>query len=121
MISYKIRSLAKETPFWSAFGLWFSFSPVLAKRVRRGLQEWPRRPDSLGDTVVNPSWERFGSSDDSDTFVFIGERRPESLAWEIPSIDQELLEGVGARGDKSRKGDGTFEELLLMQMDVLLE
>ncbi|THU84188.1 hypothetical protein K435DRAFT_971296 [Dendrothele bispora CBS 962.96] len=31
IISYKIRSLSKETPFWSAFGLWFSFEPVLVR------------------------------------------------------------------------------------------
>ncbi|KAG9314823.1 hypothetical protein JVU11DRAFT_3916 [Chiua virens] len=35
VISYKIRSLSKETPFWTAFGLWFSFQPVVARyRVR---------------------------------------------------------------------------------------
>ncbi|KAH9041670.1 hypothetical protein EDB85DRAFT_1842180, partial [Lactarius pseudohatsudake] len=31
VISYKIRSLTKEMAFWSAFGLWFTFAPVLMR------------------------------------------------------------------------------------------
>ncbi|THU75270.1 hypothetical protein K435DRAFT_881209, partial [Dendrothele bispora CBS 962.96] len=38
IISYKIRSLSKETPFWSAFGLWFSFEPVLVRPTSRTAQ-----------------------------------------------------------------------------------
>lgn len=109
VISYKIRSLAKETPFWSAFGLWFSFEPVLA-RCRT-------RPKNLQEDIDN-SWARFGSPENSDTFIFIGSRRPESFGWDVPSKDQDLLSGVGARGTNDQKYDSTFEELLLMQLEV---
>ena len=102
VLAYKIRSLAKETQFWAAFGLWFEFAPVLA---RRGAGDGAR-------------WERFGAAgdagDDGDVFVFVARRRPESLAWEVPTDDTELLGGVGARGDAQPKGDDTFETLLLM-------
>ncbi|KAG1750074.1 hypothetical protein EDB19DRAFT_1677772 [Suillus lakei] len=68
IMSYKIRSLSKETPFWLAFGLWFSFEP----------------------------WQRFGSDvgEDGDlAFIFVARRRPESLSWIIPSEDIDLLGG----------------------------
>ncbi len=114
IISYKIRSLAKETAFWSAFGLWFSFEPVLI-RSRRPTEDGPQVGD--GDNRPLDVWTRFGASGDGDMFVFVARRRPESLAWEIPSGDKELLEGVGAQGSSTRKGDDTFERLLLMQLE----
>lgn len=52
IISYKIRSFAKESVFWSAFGLWFSFYPVLYK------------------THSSASWTRTGSNEDVP-FIFI--------------------------------------------------
>ncbi|KAF8348927.1 putative methyltransferase-domain-containing protein [Amanita rubescens] len=75
IMSYKIRSLSKEMPFWSAFGLWFEFSPVLARR-RQGT--WSRFTPSGSDDVV---------------FIFIARRRPESFQWEIPTNDSDLLTG----------------------------
>ncbi len=96
VISHKIRSLHKEMPFWSAFGLWFEFSPVLARR-RQG------------------SWCRFSPSGCDDVvFIFIARRRPESFQWEIPTNDSDLLAGWQTG---TRKGDDTFESLLLMAMD----
>ena len=95
-ISYKIRSLAKESRFWSAFGLWFTFRPVLIK-----------------DRSSDSEWRRFGS-DLEDTFLFVAHRRAESFDWEVPELDDELLDGVGAHGANSRKGDDTFENLLFM-------
>ncbi|KAJ7678975.1 putative methyltransferase-domain-containing protein [Mycena polygramma] len=100
IISYKIRSLAKETPFWSAFGLWFEFAPVLVKK------EGP-----------NATWQRFGSSFEDPTFVFVARRRKESLEWKLPPDDDDLMHGVMARGTLSPKGDDTFETLLLMSLD----
>ncbi len=83
-------------PFWSAFGLWFEFSPVLARR-RQG------------------SWCRFSPSGCDDVvFIFIARRRPESFQWEIPTNDSDLLAGWQTG---TRKGDDTFESLLLMAMD----
>ncbi|EJD06514.1 uncharacterized protein FOMMEDRAFT_131441 [Fomitiporia mediterranea MF3/22] len=93
IISYKIRSLVKECAFWSAFGLWFTFAPVLAR---------------LGD------WHIFGE----ESFVFVGYRRPESLEWVIPDNDDDLLAGIGALGTSMPKSDDTFETLLLTQMSV---
>ncbi|KIK37143.1 hypothetical protein CY34DRAFT_475367 [Suillus luteus UH-Slu-Lm8-n1] len=102
IISYKIRSLPKETPFWSVFGLWFSFEPVIARRI---------------DANSLSEWQRFGSDLGGDgdlAFIFVARRRPESLNWTIPSEDVDLLGGVGARGTCSKKSDETFETLLLM-------
>ncbi|KAK2460957.1 hypothetical protein APHAL10511_007427 [Amanita phalloides] len=97
IISYKIRSLCKESPFWSAFGLWFEFSPVLSRHKSK-----------------QDPWRRFNPlAPDDDVFIFIGRRRPESFHWEIPLDDSDLLDGAGAR----QTGDDTFESLLLMAMD----
>ncbi|KAL1694390.1 putative methyltransferase-domain-containing protein [Schizophyllum commune] len=99
-ISYKVRSLVKESPFWSAFGLWFDFAPVLAK-------------DSRG------RWRRVGAIEgagDDAMFLFVAQRKAESLDWPIPDSDEELLGGVGAEGTMSSKGDSTFESLLLMNI-----
>ena len=98
VISYQIRSLAKESPFWSAFGLWFAFEPVMARRIG-GSQK---------------SWTRFGPSFDDHTFVFTAKRRDESLTWQVPDDDRDLMDGVGTWGTETRKGDDTFETLLLM-------
>lgn len=95
-ISYRIRSLAKETPFWSAFGLWFDFTPVL---YRTGPKE---------------EWSRFGETFDDPTYVFVARRKPESLRWHIPVVDGDLIAGVGAGGTDTHKGDDTFDTLLMM-------
>ncbi|KAJ3512959.1 hypothetical protein NLJ89_g3228 [Agrocybe chaxingu] len=99
-ISYKIRSLAKETAFWSAFGLWFDFQPVLMKNGSE-----------------KSHWQRFGADFDDATFLFVAHRRHESFDWKIPLSDPDLLGGVGAHGSDTRKGDDTFENLLLMMME----
>ena len=100
-IVYKIRSLTKEMVFWSAFGLWFTFVPVLV-RARSG--------DSS-------RWERFSAGGDGDVFVFTARRRPESFAWPAAEDDTALLEGVGAWGTEERKDDDAFELFLLMGVD----
>ncbi|OJA08718.1 hypothetical protein AZE42_07086 [Rhizopogon vesiculosus] len=103
VISYKIRSLLKETPFWSAFGLWFSFEPVIARKID---------PNHLSS-----EWQRLGTDtrDGGDQmFIFVARRRPESLDWTTPLEDADLLGGVGTRGTDSKKSDETFETLLFM-------
>ncbi|KAF8815523.1 hypothetical protein BYT27DRAFT_7193256 [Phlegmacium glaucopus] len=50
IIVYKISSLAKESSFWSAFGLWFKFRPVI--RGRSSDSEWQRFGSDLGDTIL---------------------------------------------------------------------
>lgn len=127
VISYKIRSLSKEVPFWSAFGLWFTFEPVLS---RQSPQQQPNAAatgnggaragepaDVSGEEPEEESWRRFGSAGDDEIFIFVARRRPESLTWDVPADDGELLDGVGAGGTPSRKSDPTFETLLLMNME----
>ncbi|KAF7336761.1 Tumor-related protein [Mycena venus] len=83
IISYRVRSLAKETPFWSAFGLWFEFAPVLAKKT---------------DPSDDPTWRRFGVSLEDPTFVFVARRRKESFGWQLPPSNEDLMQGVMAQG-----------------------
>ena len=100
VLSYKIRSLSKEAPFWSAFGLWFAFAPVLVRaRSENG-----------------SAWRRFDACGDGEVFLFVARRRSESF-WIVPEDDVALLDGVGARGTEERKSDDGFELLLLMNMD----
>jgi len=101
VFSYKIRSLTKETPFWSAFGLWFTFAPVLL-RVR---------------SEENSRWERFDVGGDGEDHLFVARRKSESFSWAVPEDDAALLRGVGAEGTEERKWDDTFELLLLMSVD----
>jgi hypothetical protein len=104
IMAYKPRSAAKETSFWSALGLWFAYAPV---RVRR-------RASDVGDD----SWALLGAAWDEPMFVFTGRRRPESRDWTVPESDRDLLDGVGAQGTASRKGDDTFEVILLMSQSL---
>ncbi|KAJ7476022.1 putative methyltransferase-domain-containing protein [Mycena latifolia] len=94
IISYKIRSLAKETPFWAAFGLWFEFVPALVQKTTPGEVS---------------AWQRFGAHLEDPTFVFVARRREQSFNWSVPPSDEDLMYGV--------KGDDTFETLLLMSLD----
>ncbi|KAH0832894.1 hypothetical protein J3R83DRAFT_11846 [Lanmaoa asiatica] len=117
VISYKIRSLPKETPFWTAFGLWFSFQPALARSRVRSIESKNAPPDDEPD-APDP-WRQFGADQDADqTFVFVAHRRPESIAWHVPKADKELMEGVGARDTTTRKGDDRFETILFMAMEI---
>ncbi|KAG7089407.1 hypothetical protein E1B28_011095 [Marasmius oreades] len=100
IVSYKVRSLLKETPFWSAFGLWFTFEPVLEQRV------------SLEG--IKSHWRRFGADMEGPIFLFVAQRRPDSFGWTVPQNDHELLAGVGALGTPHPKESDTFESLLFM-------
>ncbi|KAF7985710.1 hypothetical protein HWV62_2294 [Athelia sp. TMB] len=103
IISYKVRSLSKETAFWAAFGLWFAFEPVMA------------RVNATSNSETDAGWLRLGAS--ADSFVFVARRRPESQGWVLPTSDSDLMAGVGAWGSLSRKCDDTFETLLLMGLE----
>ncbi|KAI0258401.1 putative methyltransferase-domain-containing protein [Gloeopeniophorella convolvens] len=102
LLAYRVRELQKEAPFWAAFGLWFVFAPVLVQEAGAG-GRWTR----LGA----------GSEGDGEVYVFSARRRAESVGWEVPEDDGELLEGVEARGTRVRKGDDAFELLLLMGVE----
>jgi hypothetical protein len=124
IISYRIRSLPKEIPFWSAFGLWFSYEPVLYRRDRR--PPLPSLQGSAGYESDHPllnnhsngdpeaKWARFHSP--SSTYIFIARRKSSSLRWSVPGDDKDLLEGVGACGNQRQKGDDAFELMLLMDL-----
>ncbi|KDQ13551.1 hypothetical protein BOTBODRAFT_111314 [Botryobasidium botryosum FD-172 SS1] len=89
ILSYKVRSLQKESPFWFAFGAWFSFHPVLYRHKK-----------------VPPSqWNRFGSS--TSSFVFVATRKQETLGWTVPEDDTALM----------GRGDMAFEQILLFDME----
>lgn len=107
IISYQVRSLTKESPFWSALGLWFEFYPV------NYLQ--PPKPED-DDDDCDPDWHRLGSGQEDDVFVFIAHRRPQSHLWEVPHSDSDLLQGVGANGSATQKSDDTFETLLILSL-----
>ncbi|KAF7312502.1 hypothetical protein MIND_00263900 [Mycena indigotica] len=100
ILSYRIRSLAKETPFWAAFGLWFDFTPVLVQ------------------THTDTPWERFGAELPDPTFVFVAHRRQESRDWTVPLSDTDLMSGLLA-ANSLPKTDDTFETLLFMSLDEL--
>lgn len=124
IISYKIRSLAKETVFWSAFGLWFSFHPVLAhNRQPVGFIDSQTEDDHIttGNEPPHDPWARYGSADENDQFIFVASRRPESFAWDVPASNDDLLAGVGAWGTSTSKSDDTFESLLLMGLDMEIQ
>lgn len=70
--------------------------------------------DVHANQTLEETWTRFGSADEDNLFIFVAERRPESLSWEVPHSDEDLLAGVGAWGSQTRKCDDTFEGLLLM-------
>ncbi|CAE6510226.1 unnamed protein product [Rhizoctonia solani] len=95
IIGYKIRSLVKESPFWQVFGTWFTFQAVLARQKRSGDEE-------------EGSWARFGQT--NDTLIFVASRRPESLRWEVPMLDGQLMSGYGPTPPAL---DDTFESLLM--------
>jgi hypothetical protein len=67
------------------------------------------------DDEPSTTWTR-ASWRDGPTFIFAAQRRPSSFTWRVPLVDEELMGGVGAWGTDSRKGDDTFETLLLMTM-----
>ncbi|KAG8965669.1 hypothetical protein FRC03_000304 [Tulasnella sp. 419] len=104
IISYKIRCLEFEAPFWSAFGAYFNFEPVYSRRKRKkdSSEEWIR----FGAT--SSGWD-VGRDGEEKYFIFIARRKPESLEWPIPERDEELMNG---------RGDSTFETLLLLDMDI---
>lgn len=124
IISYKIRSLLKETPFWSAFGLWFSYEPVLYRRHRKSLlslnqvngdyeSDCPSL-DTHSDGIPDTEWARYHTP--SSTYIFVAHRRSISLGWDVPEDDKDLIEGVGAYGDQRTKGDDAFDLMLLMSL-----
>ena len=94
--SGRIREMAKEAPFWHAFGAWFKFEPVVFR--------------STDPSAEDKAWRRFGAQGES--WIFAGRRRSETYG-RIDTIaamsDLELL---------TAWCDDSFETLLLMEMDA---
>jgi hypothetical protein len=68
------------------------------------------------DDGPEADWARYDAP--SSTYIFVAHRRNISIDWSVPEDDKDLLEGVGARGDQRRKGDDTFDLMLLMSLVV---
>ncbi len=127
IISYKVRSLEKEQPFWQALGAWFDFAPVLARRSARGQSKdagrWHRfgawQTDVLGrddgdqearaasaqEQEQENGQEQEHEDDtpaDDQIYIMVGRRRPESLGCPPPQDDAKLMGGWrGRRKDAS--------------------
>lgn len=102
IIFHKVRSLVKEAPFWSAFGLWFDFTPILVKMKDQGTEDWRRFDEDTGDILL----------------AFVARRRTESFKWQVPTDNRALLAGLGAWDNDKEKGDDSFESLLLMSLET---
>ncbi len=105
IISYKIRSLTKEQPFWSALGSWFDFQAVDCRSTAQAQN---------GTDDEDNTWHRFGSQgedygasadSDQELFVFVGRRRDDSIGCLPPQSDTELMQGKRLRSCKTQ-GDG---------------
>lgn len=130
IISYKIRSLTKEQPFWSALDSWFDFRAVDCRPTSK-----PKGKNSATDDSES-QWHRFGSegedygasvASDQELFVFVGCRRKETVGCLAPDSDTDLMQGKRLRPRRGREGEsilelepssgqGYFEWLLLANM-----
>ncbi|SJX62767.1 uncharacterized protein SRS1_11031 [Sporisorium reilianum f. sp. reilianum] len=112
IISYKIRSLTKEQPFWSALDSWFDFRAV-------DCRSRPRSSDTHENADASESkWHRFGSegedhgasaASDQELFVFVGHRRKETIGCLAPESDVELMEGKRLRSRQGPEGESVLE------------
>lgn len=132
IISYKIRSLTKEQPFWSALGSWFDFQAVDCRSIPR--------PNSVtnsssGTADSEATWHRFGSEgedysasadSDQELFVFVGHRPRDTIGCLAPESDTDLMQGKRLRPTQQEvgrfeletpsTGNDYFEWLLLSNM-----
>jgi hypothetical protein len=117
-ISYKVRSLAKEEPFWRAFGVWFDFHPVLCRAVKQAQgSEWRR----LGTLKVDLfSRHRDVDEEAEDTiFVFHAVRKLSTLDKLIPNEDSDLMAGYSLDQEGRRHQGLGSEQFELIMMNCL--
>lgn len=112
ILAYKIRSFAKEEPFWRAFGSWFDFEAVGCtekqdsstskgkdgKRWRRFGKEIkdlnPLKETSNSSIFEQPSTEQPEEEEKGDSiYVFIAKRKSTSIGYSAPSDDISLMSG----------------------------
>lgn len=110
IISYKIRSLTKEQPFWSALGSWFDFQAVDYRSIPKPSAD---SNTQNGTDDLEETWHRFGSqgedygacSDaDQELFVFVGHRRRDTVGCLAPESDQDLMQGKRLRKRQTLEG-----------------
>ncbi|KAG9053865.1 hypothetical protein FS842_006927 [Serendipita sp. 407] len=129
LMSYRVRSLEKESPFWRAFGTWFDFEPVLTRRISErdplhneygrfasdydskkaggsDKEDKTTNEDGDGDEDGSDCWRRVGWDETGLSFLFRARRKPETLSWICPKDDDKLLYGS--------RGDDRFEILLML-------
>ncbi|ORY84729.1 putative methyltransferase-domain-containing protein [Leucosporidium creatinivorum] len=110
LFSYKIRSLVREQPFWSAFGRWFTFEAVLSASPPHPSPLTTFSAASSPTSAPSPlEWARFGTGDEDELFIFVCERRPSTYDWDVPEQDEQLMQGLPGQDGE----DDQFEQLLL--------
>ena len=114
IMGYKVRSLTKEQPFWTAFGAWFDFAPVLCTEHAHNkvtFVPFGSRAAHLAHTV--PA-DADGCPLD-DYFLLVAHRKAATLAWAPPASDAQLLAGCYDTGHDIISGQGTdaFEWMLM--------
>lgn len=125
VVGYKVRSLTKEQPFWTAFGAWFDMLPVECRAP--GERESHVFGSLASHTGRAPAAAARGGQApaDGEFFVFIARRRPATLAATPPASDALLLAGqkvVRYDGgqeiyDPDHSGTDTFEWLMLGRLE----
>lgn len=113
VFGYKVRSLTKEQPFWTALGAWFEFQAVYAAPADRPTA-WARLGSQQAHLVYAPA----GSAAD-EYFVFVAHRKKCTLGQSAPCDDSHLLQGLRVVQkepeevyDEDMDGMDTFEWLL---------
>lgn len=119
IISYKIRSLIKEQPFWSAFGAWFDYEvvncraqpPASDATSRSSVSEWHRFGSERSDLQQSASPPHASDTASGDElFIFVARRRPESLGCVAPDDDKALMDGKRLRLSPQTQVDGPESE-----------
>lgn len=119
IIAYKIRSMAKEEPFWIALGHWFDVEVVnVRSKGRRGWGPW-HRFGSLRQDLAGNDGDCSGGDDETAIedayFLFIAKRKSETIGRRAPEQDAQLMAGMMlAAVDDSKGSDGnsTVNELV---------
>lgn len=116
IISYKIRSLTKEQPFWSALGSWFDFQAVDCRSIPH-----KQAGSDSEDDGAEVEWHRFGSQGqdygasadaDQELLVFVGHRRRDTFGCLAPESNADLMQGKRLRpskGEQDQKGRNGYE------------
>lgn len=111
LIAYKIRSLTKEQPFWTALGVWFDFTWVQCAAPGASMQRF----GSHASHFVHPPPCNHDGVPQDDFFLFVAHRLPHTLAWTRPQNAAHLLSGMHVDHGRLVTAEGTdkFEWMML--------